>query len=88
MKLALFAIATILVASFSLYAQNEQVQTTQLERVQSGEGILRCEMRDGTRDIDPEKVIGRHDSTWLFVDKGYAKSCIVVVRNKLNGEVK
>lgn len=79
MKLALFTIATILAASFSLYAQTEAIQTTQLERVQSGEDILRCEMRDGTRDIDPEKVIGRHDSTWLF-DNGSAKSCIIVVR--------
>ena len=88
MKLALFAIATILAASFSLYAKNEAIQTTQLERVQSGEDILRCDFKDGTRDVEPSKIVGRHDSTWLFVDKGYAKSCIVVVRNKLNGEVK
>lgn len=87
MKLVLFAIATILAASFILYAKNEAIQTTQLERVQSGEDILRCDFKDGTRDVEPSKIVGRQDGRWIFTN-GSAENCIVVVRNKLNGELK
>lgn len=67
-------VAVVWLSSYSL-----GVERATLERIKSGELILRCDFRDGTRDVAPEMVKENFEGTWLFADGGHAKSCILVV---------
>ena len=48
-----------------------------LRAVQRGELTLVCTFKDGERSIDPARVTGFIDDTWIF-DNGYAKNCKVI----------
>lgn len=72
-------IACLIAAFVWLSSYSASVERTTLEQVKSGELILRCDFRDGTRDVAPEMVNENFDGTWLFADGGQAKSCILVV---------
>ena len=48
-----------------------------LRAVQRGEQTLVCTLKDGERAIDPARVTGFIDDTWIF-DNGYAKNCKVI----------
>ena len=48
-----------------------------LRAVQRGELTLVCTFKDGERAIDPARVTGYIDDTWIF-DNGYAKNCKVI----------
>lgn len=56
-----------------------QLERSTLEQVQAGEVILRCDMPDGTRDIDPELVVDYHDGQWTFTN-GFSGTCTLVVK--------
>lgn len=72
------AVAVVWLSSYSL-----GVERATLERIKSGELILRCDFRDGTRDVAPEMVKENFEGTWLFAD-GSASSCRLIV---VKGEV-
>lgn len=55
------------------------VERTLLQQVQAGEVILRCDMPDGTRDIDPSLVVDYHDGQWTFTN-GFSSQCLLVVK--------
>lgn len=46
----------------------------ELRAVKSGEAKLVCDMKGGVRVIDPSKVVGLMDDTWIFAN-GHAKNC-------------
>lgn len=48
-----------------------------LRAVQRGEVKLVCVMKEGERVIEPARVTGFIDDTWIF-DNGYAKNCKVI----------
>lgn len=48
-----------------------------LEQVQAGEVLLRCDMPDGTRDIDPALVVDYHEGGWAFTN-GFSSTCVLV----------
>lgn len=48
-----------------------------VEKLHSGEAILQCEMLDGVRIIDPNKVVGFTNGTWRFTN-GSASSCEII----------
>lgn len=50
---------------------------SELYAVQAGEAELVCDMRDGRRVIDQDKVVDLVDGTWVF-ESGSAKSCEVI----------
>lgn len=41
---------------------------------QAGEAALVCVMKDGARVIEPSRIVGRIEGTWLF-DNGQARNC-------------
>lgn len=53
------------------------VERTLLQQVQAGEVILRCDMPDGTRDIDPSLVVDYRDGHWKFTN-GFSSTCVLV----------
>ena len=53
------------------------VERTLLQQVQAGEVILRCDMPDATRDIDPELVVDYHEGQWTFTN-GFSSTCVLV----------
>ena len=55
------------------------VERTLLQQVQAGEVILRCDMPDGTRDIDPAMVVDYHEGGWAFTN-GFSDTCLLVVK--------
>ena len=54
-----------------------QLERSTLEQVQAGEVLLRCDMPDGTRDIDPSLVVDYHDGQWTFTN-GFGSTCVLV----------
>ena len=53
------------------------VERSSLQQVQAGEVILRCDMRDATRDIDPAMVVDYHEGQWAFTN-GFSSTCVLV----------
>ena len=56
-----------------------QLERSTLQQVQAGDVVLRCDMPDGTRDIDPELVVDYHDGQWTFTN-GFSSTCTLVVK--------
>lgn len=54
-----------------------QLERSTLQQVQAGEIILRCDMPDGTRDIDGALVVDYHDGHWKFTN-GFSSTCVLV----------
>ncbi len=54
-----------------------QLERSTLQQVQAGEVVLRCDMPNGTRDIDPELVVDYHDGQWKFTN-GFSSTCVLV----------
>lgn len=73
MKIAIIAAALIAVVTGASYALDDGVY----EKVKSGEYKLFCDTGKGMKLVDPEKITGRMDGTWLFVENGYANACRV-----------
>lgn len=48
-----------------------------LRAVKSGEAKLVCDMRDGMRVIDPDKVVDLVDGVWIL-ENGHAINCEVI----------
>lgn len=66
------------IAGAAVVAISKQ-ERTMVERVQGGADSLRCDMKDGMREIEADKVVGFEDGVWLFTN-GSSKSCYLVVR--------
>ena len=73
-RLALFAAG--FAAAVAITALN-YIFDADLRAVQRGELTLVCTIKDGERAIDPARVTGFIDDTWIF-DNGYAKNCKVI----------
>jgi len=52
-------------------------ERTLLQQVQAGEVLLRCDMPDGTRDIEPALVVDYHEGQWTFTN-GFSDACMLV----------
>lgn len=52
------------------------VEGNQASKVKSGQVELFCEMQDGFRSVDADKVLGFQDGVWIFVN-GSARNCYV-----------
>ena len=83
MKLVLFYLVAAAAAVFGLSSYSASVERSTFEKVKSGELVLRCDFRDGTRDVDPELVTGTFEGRWEFTN-GSASSCRLIV---VKGEV-
>lgn len=57
---------------------NEVINDSVDAKVMTGEYLLECNMYDGLRVIDHEKITGTLNGKWTFVDGGYASSCEVI----------
>ena len=67
----------LVVGIVSLNWHFAQLERSTLQQVQAGEIILRCDMPDGTRDIDPSLVVDYHDGQWKFAN-GFSSTCVLV----------
>lgn len=65
--------AAIVVASQALRSS----ELAAIESVRSGDKVLKCDMPDGTRDIDPALVVDLVDGKWLFMN-GFSSTCVLV----------
>jgi hypothetical protein len=64
----------ILGIAFDIY-QSNQID----KKLQSGEVQLECSFKDGTKLIEPSKIVSfDQDTGTVFFTNGYAKSCEVV----------
>lgn len=69
--------AVALVAVFAVASIVLSIPDEEVTKVINGDLILMCEIKGkGITQIDPEKIAGREDGYWLFVN-GKAKSCYV-----------
>ena len=73
MKWLLLVVGILLGCIVSL----ELNERSTLQQVQAGEIILRCDMPDGTRDIDGALVVDYHDGHWKFTN-GFSSTCVLV----------
>ena len=69
----------IIGATATLITHTNKQERTMVERVQGGADSLRCDMKDGMREIEADKVVGFEGGVWLFTN-GSSKSCYLVVR--------
>ena len=76
MKWLLF-VGILLGCIVSLNWHFAQLERSTLQQVQAGEIILRCDMLDTTRDIDPSLVVDYHDGQWTFTN-GFSDTCVLV----------
>lgn len=76
-KLLLFTVAAFLGAAVTYNAKLNAHERSLVKRVQSGELTLRCNMKDGVRDIPGVMVVGMMDYSWTFKN-GYSKSCTLI----------
>lgn len=79
MKWLLLVVGILLGCIVSLNWHFAQLERSTLQQVQAGEIILRCDMPDGTRDIDPGLVVDYHDGQWKFTN-GFSDMCLLVVK--------
>ena len=77
MKWLLLVVGILLGCIVSLNWHFAQLERSTLEQVQAGEVLLRCDMPDGTRDIDPALVVDYHDGQWTFTN-GFSSTCVLV----------
>ena len=79
--LAVIAGLTLCMSSWLLYVKltGGQTEATTLELVQAGKLILRCDLPQGTVDVDPAKITGYYEGQWQF-SNGWSSSCILIVR--------
>jgi hypothetical protein len=68
------ALGAAVTAQVQLSAQDQSL----IEKIQSGDLVLRCDMLDGTRNIEGGKVIDLFDGVWQFEGGGYASSCRIL----------
>ena len=57
---------------------NEVINDNVGAKVMTGEYLLECNMYDGLRVIDHEKITGTLNGKWTFKDGGYASNCKVI----------
>lgn len=77
LKIIVSVYAVALVATFTVAFVVFNKPDETVTKVISGELTLMCELEEkGVTQIDPEKITGREDGYWLFVN-GKAKSCYV-----------
>ena len=79
MKWLLLVVGILLGCIVSLNWRIADVERTLLQQVQAGEVILRCDMPDGTRDINPSLVVDYHEGQWTFTN-GFSDACMLVVK--------
>ena len=77
MKWLLLVVGILLGCIVSLNWRIADVERTLLQQVQAGEVILRCDMPDATRDIDPAMVVDYHEGQWTFTN-GFSDACMLV----------
>ncbi len=77
MKWLLLVVGILLGCVVSFNWHTSQLERTLLQQVRAGEIILRCDMPDGTRDIDPAMVVDYHDGQWTFTN-GFSDTCVLV----------
>ena len=74
-----FCVGILAGVSLGLQWRAVDVERTLLQQVHSGEVALRCDMPDGTRDIDPALVVRHQEGGWAFTN-GFSSQCILVVK--------
>ena len=79
MKWLLLVVGILLGCIVSLSWHFVQLERTLLQQVQMDEVILRCDMPDGTRDINPSLVVDYHEGQWTFTN-GFSDACMLVVK--------
>ena len=77
MKWLLLTVGILLGCIVSLNWHFALDERTLLQQVQAGEVILRCDMPDATRDIDPAMVVDYHEGQWTFTN-GFSDACMLV----------
>ena len=77
MKWLLLVVGILLGCIVSLNWHIADVERTLLQQVQMDEVILRCDMPDGTRDINPSLVVDYHEGQWTFTN-GFSDACMLV----------
>jgi len=77
MKWLLLVVGILLGCIVSLNWHIAQLERTLLQQVQMDEVILRCDMPDGTRDINPSLVVDYHEGQWTFTN-GFSDACMLV----------
>lgn len=65
-------LAVLVVVGGLGYIIYEDVSNT--NKVKSGEKILVCEFKDGTREVNPSKIKNYSNGTWHFTN-GHASNC-------------
>ena len=79
-KASLFAGCVFVVAwLLSQLLIDRKAEKSTYEQVKSGELILRCDLPQGTVDVDHTKVTGYYEGQWQF-SNGWSSSCILIVR--------
>lgn len=67
------ALVAVYVVAFIVFSIHDEEVT----KVINGDLVLMCEIKGkGVTQIEPEKVTGREDGYWVFVN-GKAKSCYI-----------
>ncbi len=79
MKWLLLVVGILLGCIVSLNCHFAQLERSTLEQVQAGEVTLRCDMPDGTHDINPALVVDYHEGQWTFTN-GFSDACMLVVK--------
>ena len=79
MKWLLLVVGILLGCIVSFNWHIAQLERSTLQQVQAGEVILRCDMPDATRDIDPAMVVDYHEGQWTFTN-GFSDACMLVVK--------
>ena len=79
MKWLLLVVGILLGCIVSFNWHIVQLERTLLQQVQMDEVILRCDMPDGTRDIDGALVVDYHEGQWTFTN-GFSDACMLVVK--------
>ena len=77
MKWLLLTVGILLGCIVSFNWHIAQLERTLLQQVQMDEVILRCDMPDGTRDIDGALVVDYHEGQWTFTN-GFSDACMLV----------
>ena len=58
---------------------DRKAEKSTYEQVKAGSLILRCDLPQGTIDVDPAKITGYYEGQWQF-GNGWSSSCILIVR--------
>ena len=77
MKWLLLVVGILLGCIVSFNWHIAQLERSTLQQVQMDEVILRCDMPDGTRDIDGALVVDYHEGQWTFTN-GFSDACMLV----------